>query len=235
MKTRYVALLIVLLLAVALTGCQTKVVTTGGAAPLYTVTAGGTGETVAAPDMAEMYFGASVQSADANDALQQASALAEEITAAVKSAGVEPDDIQTANVSVYPQQNMQGDRIVVTGYQASIQVRAKIRDISTVGDVISAASEAGANEIGGPSFTLSEDSEAQNEALERAIEDARARAEVMAEAAGKSLGEIISVSEANASVPMYLDTRVAAEAAGVPIEPGQLEVSAQVTVVFELK
>lgn len=235
MKTRYVALLLVLLLAVALTGCQTKVVTTQGAAPLYTVTAGGTGETLAAPDVAEMYFGAFVQSSDANEALTQASTLAEEITAAVKDAGVAGEDIQTANVSVYPQQNMEGDRLVITGYQANIQVRAKIRDITTIGDVISAASEAGANEIGGPSFTLSEDSEARNEALERAIDDARDRAAVMAKAAGKNLGEIISVSEANASIPVYLDTRAMAEGAGVPVEPGQLEVSAQVTVVFELK
>jgi uncharacterized protein YggE len=116
-------------------------------------------------------------------------------------------------------------------------VRVKLRDIEKIGDVISAASGAGANEISGPSFTLSDDSDVRNDAIELAIADARKRAEVMAKAAGKTLGEIVSVSEAGVSVPpVYYDmgTRAAAEAA-VPIEPGQLDVTTSVTVVFELK
>lgn len=238
MKTHLlVALAVVLLLAVALGGCSTKVVTTGGAAPLYTVTAGGTGKTVAAPDVAEMSFGVSVSAEDAKSALSQASATAEDITAAVKGAGVDAKDIQTANVSVYPEQSGDGDRITITGYRASVQVRVKLRDIDAVGEVITAAADAGANEIGGPTFTLSDDSEVRNEAIEAAIGDARTRAEVMAKAAGKSLGEIISVSEANVSVPpLYYDmgVRAAAESA-VPIEPGQLDITTVVTVVFELK
>jgi hypothetical protein len=219
----------------ALGGCTTKVVTTGGAAPLYTVTASGNGKTAAAPDMAEMYFGATVQADDAKAALASASDLADSITSAVKGAGVPAEDVQTANVSVYPEQSG-GDRVVITGYRASVQVRVKIRDIETIGDVIGAASDAGANEIGGPTFMLSDDSEVRNEAIDLAIADARTRAEVMAKAAGKSLGEIISISEAGMSTPIYYgaEARAAMDAA-VPIEPGQLDVSAGVTVVFELK
>jgi uncharacterized protein YggE len=236
MKPRFVIATALVLALFALGGC-TKVVTTEGAAPLYTVTASGTGETYAAPDMAQVYFGATVTADEAADALGQANGIAEEITAAVKDAGVDAKDIQTANVSVYPQQNYEGDTVRITGYQATIQVSVKIRDIEAVGDVIGAASGAGANEISGPSFMLDDDAEANAAAIELAIEDARARAEVMAKASGKTLGEIISVNETGATTPIYYgaarDTMAAAES--VAIEPGQLNITTSVTVVFELK
>lgn len=222
----------------ALAGCTTKVVTTEGAAPLHTVTASGEGKALAAPDMAEMFFGTTVVAADAKDALGQANETAEKIAAAVKGAGVAEEDIQTANVSVWPDQNNEGGKTVITGYRASIQVRAKIRDIDEIGTVIGAASDAGANEIGGPSFMLDDDDAVQGEAIDLAIADARARAEVMAQAAGKSLGEIISVSEAGVSTPIYggANYLYAADAArAIAIEPGQLDIATHVTVVFELK
>ena len=237
MNARTVIIVALLVGALALGGCSTKVITTDGAAPLYTVTASGTGETLEAPDMAQMYFGATVTASEASSALAQANDIAEEITAAVKDAGVAAEDIQTANVSVYPQQNYEGDTVTITGYQATIQVSVKVRDIEAVGDVIGAASEAGANEISGPSFMLDDDAEANAEAIKLAIEDARARAEVMAKASGKSLGEIISVNETGVSAPIYYggarDSLAAAES--VAIEPGQLNITTSVTVVFELK
>lgn len=237
MNTRIIIAAALALGVLVLGGCSTKVVTTDGAAPLYTVTTNGTGETVAAPDMAEMYFGATVQSEDAKDALSRANDLAAAITSAVKDAGVASEDIQTANVSVYPEQDYNGPEPVITGYRASIQVRVKIRDIEKIGEVIGAASEAGANEIGGPSFMLDEDAEVVNEAIELAIDDARNRAEVMAKAAGKELGEIISVSETGASTPFYRGAVAESmdAASAVAIEPGQLDISTTVTVVFELK
>lgn len=236
MKARILILALALLVMLGLAGCQTKVVTTSGAAPLYTVTAGGTGTVTAPPDVAEMYFGASFVAEDAKSALDQASKAADDITAAVKGAGVAAEDIQTANVSVYPEQSGDGQSIQITGYRASIQVRVKLRDLKAVGSVISAASDAGANEIGGPTFTLSNDAPVRNDAIELAIDDARTRAEVMAKAAGKKLGEIVSVSETNVSIPpIYYDVAAKASAESVPIEPGQLDVSSSVTVVFELK
>jgi hypothetical protein len=238
MKPRILLAVVLASGVLALAGCQTKVVTTSGAAPLYTVTAGGTGKTVAAPDMAEMHFGASAYDADAGAALRQASETADAITAAVKKAGVAAEDIQTANVSVYPEySDGDGKTMRVSGYRANVQVRVKLRDIDAIGDVIGAASDAGANEVGGPSFMLSDDADVRNDAIELAIADARTRAEVMAEAAGKSLGEIISVSETGVSVPpvFYGAERAAVAYDAVAIEPGQLDISASVTVVFELK
>jgi hypothetical protein len=224
----------------ALSGCTTKVVTTQGAAPLYTVTAGGTGKVLAPPDEAELYFGASALESDAKVALDTASTAADRIISAVKGAGVKAEDVQTSNVSVFPEYSYgdEGKAPEVTAYRANVQVRVKVRDIEKIGAIIGAASDAGATDIGGPSFMLSDDSDLRNKAVEDAIADARTRAEVMAKAAGKTLGEIISVSETGVSIPPILYERAAAAydtAEAVPIEPGQLEISAGVTVVFELK
>ncbi|MHB8050638.1 MAG: SIMPL domain-containing protein [Coriobacteriia bacterium] len=236
MNTRTVLALGLAVGVLALTGCTTKVVTTEGAAPLHTVASAGNGKAVSAPDMAEMHFGTTVVAPDAKTALGQANETAKQIADAVKGAGVAAEDIQTANVSVWPEQNYEGDKAVITGYRASIQVRVKIREIEEIGAVIGAASDAGANEIGGPNFMLDDDDAVSAEAIELAIADARARAEVMAKAAGKSLGEIISVSETGVSTPVYSGARAEMlSAEDVAIEPGQLDIMANVTVVFELK
>lgn len=229
------ALLVVALLALG--GCTTKVVTSESAQPLNTVTAAGTGKTSAAPDEAEMYFGIVVRDAKADQALKKASAEADKIISAVKKAGVDNKDVQTQNLSVYPEyRNGETTKLEIIGYTANVSVRAKIRDIDKVGDVIAAATDAGANEISGPNFMLSDEAPARDEAIEKAIEDARRRAEVMAKAVGKRLGEVVSVSEQGVSVPIYYARSEADFAAAKPvIEPGTLDVSASVTVVFELK
>lgn len=230
------------LAAVALGGCQTKVVTADGAPPLNMVTAVGTGEANATPDKAEMVFGVTVRDAKADVALDKASKSADAIIAAVKKTGVDAKDVQTQNVSVFPEYGNGNDGRVstsITAYTATISVRATIRDIEKVGDVIAAGSGAGANDLSGPTFGLSEKAPARDTAIENAIADARHRAEVMAKASGKSLGGIIAVSEAGtAAVPLYAHGAYAAADSvrnAVPIEPGQMDITANVTVVFELK
>lgn len=220
----------------ALSGCTTKVVSADSTA-LPTVTASGLGTTTASPDTAEMTFGATAYSNDSRKALEQASKLSAAINAAVKDAGVAEEDIQTANVSVYPDYSYEGDKPRVTGYRATVSVRAKIRDMASIGDVIGAASAAGANEINGPAFTLTDDEEKRGEAIELAVADARVRAESMAKAAGKTVGGVLSISETGVNVPvLYEGARMAAaQDWSVPIETGELEVTANVTVVFELE
>lgn len=237
-RTRSAPLGLLLLIAsIALAGCQARAATAPGEPPPNTVSARGTGTAAAAPDQAEMSFGLTIQRDDAKKALEDASRVARTIADAVKKAGVPAEDVQTQNVSVYPQYSG-GDKDTppkIAGYSATISVRVKIRDIERVGTVIAAATDAGATEISGPTFTLSEDAPAAAEAIDEAIADARRRAEAMAKAAGKTLGDVLSISEVGITAPpLYAgDGRLAS--ADVPIEPGQLDVSAQVVVVFELK
>ena len=116
-------------------------------------------------------------------------------------------------------------------------MRVKVRDISKLGEIISAANAAGANDISGPTFTIDDPAPARAKAIEEAVADARKTAEAMANAAGKSVGAVLSMSSSDAgSVPMVYGAADAAGAAkAVPIEPGQLDITANVVVVFELK
>jgi uncharacterized protein YggE len=227
-----------LLLGVVATGCTTTVVSPPSGSPLYGITATGTGKVAASPDEADMSFGVSRTSSSAKDALAQVSSIAAKITSALVKAGIAGVDIQTASLNVYPSYD-NSPKPAITGYQASLTVEAKVRDITTLGDVISAANGAGADNINGPTFTISEDSTYRPAAIDKAVADARKSAEAMAKAAGKSVGDVISISETSVSTPGPLfDSAVASgKAAGVPvpISPGQLDVTANVTVVFALK
>jgi uncharacterized protein YggE len=242
LRNRYAvaALLAALALAlVALAGCGETATTSAGAGgtTTNTVTASGAGTAQATPDTAEMSFGVTTTSPNAKSALDEAAKGAEQIAAAVKKQGVADEDIQTQDVSVYPQTVDQDGKQVVTGYQASLSVRVKVRDIAKLGEIISAANAAGANNISGPMFTVDDPAPARAEAIDEAVADARKSAEAMAEAAGKSVGEVLSMSSSDVGLPgpMYRAAAMEAAADSVPIEPGQLDISANVVVVFELK
>ncbi|PKQ16571.1 MAG: hypothetical protein CVT67_04020 [Actinobacteria bacterium HGW-Actinobacteria-7] len=222
------------------TGCTTKVVTAPSGGSPNSVTASGSGRVSATPDEATMNFGVNATSKNAQTALDQASAAAKKITSALAKQGVDKKDIQTSGVNLYPQQDSSSGRIQITGYDANISVDVKLRDLSKVGDVITAAGNAGATSISGPSFQISEDSDFRASAIEKAVTDARKNAEAMAKAAGKSVGDVISISGSNVNVPgplydMAGAAKVDLSAGSVPVEPGQLDVTADITVVFELK
>ena len=238
LRNRYAtaALLAALALAlVALAGCGQASTTTAGAAA-NTVTASGAGTTQAVPDTAEMSFGVTTTSPNAKSALDEASKGAAQIASAVKKQGIAAEDIQTQDVSVYPQTVDQNGKQVITGYQASLSVQVKVRDISKLGEVISAANAAGANDISGPTFTVADPAPARAKAIEEAVADARKSAEAMAKAAGKSVGAVLSMSSSDAGQPVTFGASdVAGAAKSVPIQPGQLDITANVVVVFELK
>ena len=198
-RNRYAtaALLAALALALAaLAGCgDTTNVTSAAAA--NTVTSSGAGTTQAPPDTAEMSFGVTTMSSNAKTALEDASKAAAQIAAAVKKQGIADEDIQTQDVSVYPQTVDQDGKQVISGYQASLSVRVKVRDIAKLGEIISAANATGANSINGPMFTVDDPAPARAEAIDEAVADARKSAEAMAEAAGKSVGEVLSMSSSD--------------------------------------
>jgi len=228
-----------LLLALgALTGC-TKVVTAPSGTAANTVTASGSGTVPGTPDQAEMSFGVQTHAANAKAALADASKVAAAITAALVKGGVDKKDVQTQNVSVYPQTIDQNGKQVVTGYDASVSVRTTVHDITKLGDLITAANAAGANSINGPTFTISDPAPYRADAIGRAVADARITATAMAKAAGKSLGAVLSITTGDVVTqpgPLFS----AADASGaakssVPIEAGTQDVTANVTVVYELK
>lgn len=242
-RSRRIAATLVLAAAVlaivALTGCGRQ--TVGGVvnAP-DTVTASGSGTIQAAPDEATMSFGISRTGSNPKALLGDTSKAADKIVGALKKAGVAEKDIQTQNVSLYPQTSFNGGKTVVTGYEAAISVTAKVRDLATLGKVIDAGNAAGANTMSGPNFSIAEDSPFTASAIERAVADARRNAEAMAKAADKSVGKVLTMTDSGIApvqpYPMgFADDASSAKSASVPINPGQLDVSSSVVVTFELK
>ncbi len=197
------------------------------------ITVTGTGSVKAVPDLAEFSFGVETQGDTGNDALAKNNEATQKVIAAIKGAGVAAADVQTQQVSVYPRYAQDGQKIV--GYTASNTVSAKVRDLSKVGAVVDAAVTAGANQVYGPTLSISEQSDLYQDALTKAFADAKVKAQTIAGAAGVSLGRVANIVEGGGFVPPVFAT-AAAEGGdkGVPIEPGLQEIPANLTVTFSI-
>lgn len=204
---------------------------------LLTVNADGSSE--ARPDMATINLGVTTEGQTAAAALAENARRMTALTAALRRAGVAERDIQTSNVSVYPQQQyVEGQQPRITGYQANNSVTAKVRRIDNTGRVIDAAVAAGGNTVNGVSFSHS-DPDAQLDVARRdAIAEARRRAELYANALGMRVNRIVSVSEGGGyapPIPVAYERLQAADAAATPISPGEIETRVSVNVTFELR
>jgi uncharacterized protein len=228
----------VLLIALALTaaaavsGCTTSVTSVSGPAP-DTVTVIGTGTGNAAPDRAQMSFSMSSQAKDRVSALNGASRLATAVIAAVKAAGVDAKDIRTTQVSVNEQRDPSGAKVI--GFQAVESIGVTTNRLDQVGAIIAAATGAGATDVSGPDFSLSDSNAARLDAIRNAMADAKARAAATAQAAGRTLGPVVSVAQGEPAQPFSAAASTPGAALAPPISPGQLESQIQLTVVFSLK
>jgi len=193
----------------------------------------GTGKVKAVPDVAEISVGVSAAAKTAGAARAAADARMARVLRTVKAHGVKPADIQTSDVSLYPTYSQNGSRIV--GFKASNTVTATIRDLDEAGAIVTDAAAAGANQLNGPTLTVSDENAVYQRALEAAVADAHAHAEAIAKASGETVGALRTASEGSENTPEpYADRAMAAKALSAPIERGTLEVTATVTATFEL-
>lgn len=205
---------------------------------LLTVSAEGMSE--GRPDMATINLGVTTEGQTAAAAMAENARRMTALTQALRRAGVAERDIQTSNVSVYPQQQYrEGETPRITGYQANNTVTAKVRNINNVGRVIDAAVAAGGNTVHGVSFSY-QNPDAQLDAARRdAIQEARRRAELYANALGMRVHRIIAVNEGGGYAPPMPITvtaaRMESQDASTPIAPGQIETRVNVGVTFELR
>ena len=204
------------------------------------LTVTGQGEAHAAPDMATITVGAVSEAATAAEALEQNSAQVSAAIDALKAAGVEARDIQTNGFSVQPR--YVNDREAnsaprIDGYRVSNSVMVRVRQLDTVGSLLDTLVKAGANDIGGISFGISDADALQDEARVAAVADARHKAELYAEAAGVKLGDIRAIDESGGGFPgpQPVMRMKAMEAAPAPIEAGEQTITASVRVVYEIR
>jgi uncharacterized protein YggE len=173
-------------------------------------------------------------------AVADAAALADQLISTLESSGVASDDVQTANYSIYPEYDYSGDEQKLVGYRVSNTVTAKIRDIGAAGSVIDAAVGGVGDEIqvSGVSFSIEEDEELISAARDAAWEDARSKAQQLADLAGLTLGNAVMISESVAGTPpqpLYREAfdEMATQSVETPIEAGQQQVAVTLQVRFE--
>ncbi len=201
------------------------------------ITMGGHGEVRATPDTAMLSAGVTTEGATAAAALSANNSRMQTVIAAIKKLGVPDKDIRTSNFSVSPQYanaNNQAPRI--TGYQASNQVDVRLEDVNKLGTALDALVTAGANQMHGVSFLIRNDTDLLSQARTAAVAEARAKAEIYAKAAGVSLGSILSISEEGVAAPRPLYAAAPmAMAKAVPVAMGEQSVTADVTIIWEIK
>jgi uncharacterized protein YggE len=225
MKRSTLALALVALLALGLASAC------GSGSTKRTITVSATATVKAKPNLVNFSFGVSSDGSTAAEALTANSTEMRKVIAAIKQEGVAPRDIQTQQVSVYPKTDSNGNR---TGYSASNSVSVNLRAVAKAGRLIERVTAAGANLESGPSFSRENPELTYENALNRAIDKAHAKAASIAEHVGLSLGKPASIEEGSEPNIVYGAPmeRTAAKGAPVPIEPGRVEVTATVTVSY---
>lgn len=200
------------------------------------------------PDLANFNAGVTTQGKTAGEALAANSVAMNRVVAALKQAGIADRDIQTANLNltpVYQPQVQRPDGTYVPadpriiGYNANNTVNIRQRDLTKFGAVLDTLVEAGANTVNGPSFGLDDPDTALDEARTAAMKKARGRAELYARAAGLRVLRILSISESGGyapppPMPMLMRGGAMMEAAPTPVASGEVSLTANVTVLFEL-
>jgi uncharacterized protein YggE len=205
-----------------------------------TITVSGTGEARGAPDQAQLSAGVTTTAATADAALAQNARKMTAVFDALKRLGVAEKDIQTSNFSVQPQMtpyNQNGGAQHIVGYQVSNQVDVTLDDTKKLGPALDALVVAGANQINSVSFAIRNADALEAKAQEAAIANAQARAGVYAKAAGVNLGGVVSISEAAAEAPrpMFRAMAVQQSTPVTPTAAGEQSVTANVTVVFDIR
>lgn len=207
--------------------------------PPGTLTVDGFGQAFGAPDMARVQLGVQTSSTDVLEAYNAANSAIEQVIAALIAQGIAEQDIQTTGLYLYqetPYNPETGQPSETPIYRVQNSLNVTVRDVATVGSVISTGVGAGANTINGLSFSIADPAALAEQAREAAIADARQRAEQLASLTGVTLGSpTIIVETAAAQPPIAFDmAQMGLGGGGAPVQQGQLTVSVQVRVTFTI-
>ncbi len=201
----------------------------------HTITVSGSGKVTIVPDVARITLGVTVSKPTVKAVREAGAKAMTDIIAAIKGLGVADADIQTTDLSLYPQYG-NGSAPKIVGYQMNEQVQVTVRDLDKAGDVVDVATAKGANAVNGISFESGDPVKAQNDARAAAVAAARTSALAMAAAGNVSLGGVVSITDASPNSPIwYASQRAGAlNDAATPVQPGTQDLTATVTVVFAI-
>lgn len=209
----------------------------GPAYPVNTITVTGSGDAQGAPDAASVEVGVEVFSDSVADAFTRANDAVRGVFDALTGLGIAPEDIRTSNLSVYTDIRYSDGGGEERGFRASNTVSILVRDVAQVEAALDAAIAAGATNIYGLNFIVTDTSALESQARVQALENARARADELARAVGATLGDAIIISEVPggyAPLPYAGRFDMAEGSGGAFVTPGQSTVTVQVQVTYTL-
>ena len=203
----------------------------------------GSGTVLVESDLAIVTVGVQETSKDVLEAQSTVNEKIAAIKQALLDAGVEESEINTDSINIYANYDYSDNTEVIVGYTARNSLSVRTTDMDNVGSLIDAAFAAGANTLDNVQFTVQDDTQAREQALTMAVEDARRKADVLASAAGLQVASIESISEGGVSVYDSMrnyaaDTVMAAEesgGAGTLVQAALVSVDASVSMEFELQ
>ena len=240
MRNKTLLVSAILLVALVLGACS-PTIQADAAPPVRTLSVNGTGQAYLSPDIAYIYIGVHTEEDTAAEAVEANNTQTEQVIQALQDAGVAANDIRTTNFSIWPNQQYSPEgQPTRTRYVVDNSVFVTVRELDGLGDLLDAAIAAGANSINSIQFDVADKDEALVQAREEAVQDAREQAQQLADAAGMNLGEIQSIGFYDSSPIPFMEYGkggggAAVAESAVPIQPGQLTVTATVSISYEIK
>ncbi|MEI6478825.1 MAG: SIMPL domain-containing protein [bacterium] len=220
----------------------------GDEIPSNTITVSGTGDVFASPDIASFSFSVMENGNTVADAQKLATDKNNKAIEFLKSKGIDEKDIQTTDYSVNPRYDYKPCTVQVcpsnslpVGYTVSQTTTVKVRDLSKAGDLLSGVGQIGASNLSGLTFKVDDDQAVKEQAREKAIVDAKSKAEKLAKALGVGLGKVTTYYEDNGSTPVYYSAKAdsvglagAAPVASPQVEPGQNKITVNVNITYKI-
>ncbi len=202
----------------------------------------GTGTAYGDAEIASIVFGVDLLRSDPGEAVDQAARMMDEAISALQEMGIQAEDMKTTSYSLWPEQQYDYNTYSYTGdtdYHVSHYIQVDVRDLDSVGDVLSALVGSGSNTIQSVTFRMENADSLMRIARTRAVDDAREKAQQIADQLGMELGEPTYVSEYQDYYPMSGVTSYCADAVGEiaapSISPGAQSVTLSVQVTFQIK
>lgn len=201
----------------------------------HTLSISGSAEQRITPDTASLSIGVVVQSPTANEASTENAALMNAVISELRNIGLQDNEIQTSYVSIQPVYNYTGTPTIVA-YSASNSVQVTTKMLDNVSAIIDRSTTAGANQIGGITFSVSDERQQtlRNELFQIAVADARSKADELASGLGVTIVDVqtASVSDVGSAQPIYREAAVAEAVVPTPVLPGETTVSISIQVTY---
>ena len=247
-KLLIIGLVALLVPVIAFTGCKVSMPGGSGGPPIEVnvnnqqegIWSSGEGKVTVTPDIATLSLGIEAQAATISDAQSEAQSAMDRVMDALDTNGVAEKDIQTQyfNISQITSWDDKNQQEIVIGYRVTNTVTAKIREVTKAGIVIDAVALAGGDltRVNYISFSVDDPTRYHDEARDKAMADARGKAEQLASLAEVKLGKPIYISESSYSPPVYREVPVepAAPTPATSISPGEMEITLNVQVVYSI-